>query len=231
MIKAITIAILIFLTFQLTYAETGTEQVRRYFKIEKTKKVDEFAVRDAILRIAPLKTDLKEVITRLEHNGIKYYETCAPGDRTPIWCYFKSPKSQLAEANYVVEFFFDNSNKFKNVEVVRTYRDKVKEFTTYKTKPAQNLVLKNNLSVGSKVKEFDSIYGLGQLNTSVDFAHDWPVTLDYFDKEKNQYFTIGLEVGDISKKEMKIIEQDRKRLGEFKAGIIFVDWPDPQYDK
>jgi len=229
--KYITTIILCFCFSTNANALTGTEQVRKYFKIDKSNPVDEFVVRDAILKIAPMNTELKVVIARLERNGIKYGETCAPGDRTPLWCYFKSPKNQLSEANYVVEFYFDDMNKFKNVEVVRSYKDKVKEYTTYPTKPAKHLNLKNNLSVGSKVKEFDFIYGLGELNTSVDFAHDWPVTLEYHDKENNRYFYIGIEVGDISKKEMKVIEQDRKQLGEFKAGIIFVVWPDPQHNK
>ena len=231
MIKVVTTLLVALVVFQPAYATTGTEQVRKYFKIEKTVRVDENVVRDAILKIVPVDTKLKEAIKRLERHGIQYNQTCSPGDRSPIWCYFASPKNQVSEANYTVEFFFDNQNKFKNVEVVRSYRSKAKRFTSYPTRPANNLILKNNLTVGSQVKTFDATYGMGQLNTSTDFANDWPVTLEYFDKQNKNYFYVGVEIGEISPKEMRAVEQDRSKLGEMKAGIIFTEWPDPLLNK
>jgi hypothetical protein len=230
--KSITTAlILVALTITTSHAQTGTDLVSRYFKIDKSKRVDEFVVRDAILKIVPLGTDLKEAIKRLERNGIKYWDTCAPADRSPIWCNFSSPKNQPSEASYVIEFFFDQQNKFKNVEVVRSYRNKVQEYTTYPTKPAKNLILKNNLAVGSPVKAFDKTYGEGQLNQSTDFANDWPLTLEYHDKERNLYFYTGVEIGEMTAKEMKAVKQNRRLLGEMKVGIIFTEWPDPLLGK
>lgn len=195
--QLITVLILLLVT-QHAAAQTGTDIVEKYLDVDRSKKVNEFSVRDAILRISPKGTSFKDVVKKLEGKVIYYHpkgnspNICFPGDNTPIYCQFKSTKEfRGSEPDYAVDYIFNSENKVKDVVVVRSYAGRVKRYTTNPTQPAKNIVLRNNLSVGSKIKQFDSVYGEGQFDESSDVADDWPLSLEYFDKKNKEIFLCG----------------------------------------
>ena len=107
-------------------AQTGAEVFKKYIRIDKTKTVNEFTVKEAMLQLSPKGTQFKEVIKKLENVGIYYHPKnktpliCFPADNTPLYCQFKSSKeSRGTEPNYTVDYIFDAENRVKDIVVVR----------------------------------------------------------------------------------------------------------------
>lgn len=221
-------ALLMLLYVSHAYAQTGADLVRKYIGIEMAKKVDEHTIKQELLKISPNGTSFKEVLKKLEHKGIYYYPKdntptiCFPADDTPLLCQFKSSKKYRGtEPDYTVNFVFNSQNEVKDIVVVRSYYGIAKRYTTNPTLPAKNLALKNKLSNGSSIKEFDSVYGEGQVEEGPDLPEDWPLSLMYFDKNTMTYFYVGVEIGKLSWNDINSLKKNRKKLGEYKAGIIY----------
>jgi len=206
--------------------ETGADLVRKHFSIDQDASLNEFAVRDAVLKIVPYGTEIEEVFARLEKRGVGYPKDgksgfCSP-DRTELVCFFHSPKSMGKQAeNYTIEFWFDNNKALKHVEVRRWYRGVARIYTSDPTEPAKNIKLKLGLGVGSKVREFDSAYGEGGFFENLWGNADWPLAIEYVDKATKEKIIAGVEIGDISRSEVEALKNDRKRLAEYRVGIIF----------
>lgn len=110
-----------------SWAESGSELVRRYFDIAVSTELSAEAVREAVLRIVPVGTEIEQVVEKLSARGLSHpnwpnnpsgSQNCFP-DRTPIVCQFRSPKQSRyeGEPNWSIEFFFDINNKLEDVEV------------------------------------------------------------------------------------------------------------------
>lgn len=108
-------------------AETGSELVRHYFDINGDAKLSDMVVRDAVLRVVPVGTEINEVIKKLSARGLSHpywpnnaagHRICFP-DKTPITCHFRSPKGDQYkdEPNWAIEFAFDKDNKLEDVDV------------------------------------------------------------------------------------------------------------------
>jgi len=123
--------------------------------------------------------------------------------------------------NYTIEFWFDNNKALKHVEVRRWYRGVARIYTSDPTEPAKNIKLKLGLGVGSKVREFDSAYGEGGFFENLWGNADWPLAIEYVDKATKEKIIAGVEIGDISRSEVEALKNDRKRLAEYRVGIIF----------
>lgn len=210
-------------------AQTGTEVFKKYFRIDKTKTVDEFTVKEAMLQLSPKGTQFKKVIKKLEDLGIYFHPKnktpliCFPADNTPLHCQFKSSKElQGTEPNYTVDYIFDAENRVKDVVAVRNYSGRVKRYTTNPTQPSLDILLRDNLSSSSKIKEFDSVYGEGQIEEGPDVPDDWPLSILYFDDKTKKYFYVGVDVGNMSWNDLNMLKKNRKLLNEYKVGIIYV---------
>lgn len=47
-------------------------------------------------------------------------------------------------------------------------------------------------------------------------------TILYFDDKTKKYFYAGIDVGNMSWNDLKMLKKNRKQLGEYKVGIIYV---------
>lgn len=110
-----------------SWGETGSEYVRRYFDIDVGTELSAEVVRQAVLRIVPVGTEIEQVVEKLSARGLSHpnwpnnptgSRICFP-DRTPIVCQFRSPKQSRNkdEPNWSVEFSFDMKNNLEDVEV------------------------------------------------------------------------------------------------------------------
>lgn len=222
------IGLLFIILPEYSSAQTGAEVVKKYFGIDRSKTVDEFTVKEAILLLTPKGTGFKKVIIKLETVGIYYHPknnspiVCFPADNTPLYCQFKSSKEfRGTEPDYTVDYIFDAENRVKDVVVVRNYSGRVKRYTTNPTQSSQNISLRNNLSSNSMIKEFDSAYGEGQIEEGPDVPDDWPLSILYVDDKTKKYFYVGVDVGNMSWNDLKKLKKNRKQLSEYKAGIIY----------
>ena len=208
-------------------AVTGEQLLRKHFKIDENTKIDEYVVRRTMLNLTPIGSTSEEVVNALAKNGIYYFPEkadpiiCYAGDE-PIHCQFLSSDDQgKIEANYTADYVFAGSDGLKDIIVIRSYSNIAKEYTTNPTRPAVGIKLKNGLSVGSTIGEFDVVYEEKGFNFGHGYAVDWPLSVLYFDKTTKTYFFVGVEIGDMSMPDVINLEQDRIRLRKFKAGIIY----------
>lgn len=228
--KNIIMSLIIILSLaQYTNAQMGSDVVRNYLKLDNSKEINEHTLKEAMLKISPIGTKFKDVVNKLEAKGIYYNPKdnsptlCFPADNTPLYCQFKSTKEDRGtEPDYTVDFIFDKDNKVEDIVVVRSYSGRVKRYTTSPTQPAKNITLRNNLSVISKIKEFDLAYGKGQIEEGSSVPDDWPLSILYFDDKTKEYFYVGVDIGNMSWNDLKKLKQNRKQLSEYKAGIIYV---------
>ncbi len=210
------------------HAQTATDLIRKYIGIESAKKVDEYAIKEVLLHMTPKGTVFNDVLKKLEGKGIYYHPKdksptiCFPADDTPLLCQFKSSKRyRSTEPDFTVNYIFGNDKRVNDIVVVRSYYGVAKHFTTNPTQPANNLRIENNLTTGSTIKDFDSTYGEGQIEDGPDVPEDWPLSLLYFDKKSKSYFYVGIDIGNMSWKEVNSLKNDRKNLWQYKAGIIY----------
>lgn len=123
------LAAIVFVLPVLAHAESGSEAVRRHFDISPNAKLTESIVKNAVLRLVPIGTELNQVVVKLSNLGLghpawpsnpKANMACFP-DRTPIVCQFRTPKDleNQNEPNWTVEFFFNQKNELETVEARR----------------------------------------------------------------------------------------------------------------
>ena len=112
-----------------SFAETGSQSVRRHFGIDEKIKLDRETIKHAVLTIVPLGSTVEEVVKALAKRGMAHPawpaypapdHVCMPGDDTPVYCDFRTPKQdkkRSKEPNWTVDFTFDQNNKLRDIVV------------------------------------------------------------------------------------------------------------------
>lgn len=217
------IAILIFcLIPTICLASSATERLKQGFTIRNTGPLDEYTLREAILKAIPPGSSSDAVLKRLEERGLDFRGTCFPGERSPITCGIHSTPGTKKDndPNFSFDFVFDEANKVANVIVTRWYRDIAKTFITTYKKPDNKIKLKSGLSVGSTIADLEKVYGRWEVDEVGHWEEGWPLTVNFYSKDDQLSLIVGIEIEDMSRKEFKVLSENQSRLRTMPAGII-----------
>lgn len=206
----------------LCFAASATERLKKAFNIQNTGAIDEYTLREAILKAIPPGSSSETTLQRLDQRGLDFRGTCFPGDTSPITCTIRSSSGTMKDndPNFSFDFVFNKNNKISDVVVTRWYRDIVKNFITTYKKPDNKIRLKSGLGVGSTIMELEKVYGQWEVDEVGHWEDGWPLTINFYPKENQLSLVVGIEIGDISQKEFNDLKSNQSRLRTMPAAII-----------
>ena len=217
------ITVLIFsLLPTLCFASSATDRLKQSFNIKNTGPLDEYTLREAILKAIPPGTSSETALKRLDERGLDFRGTCFPGDTSPITCTIRSSSGTKKDndPNFSFDFVFSKDNNILDVVVTRWYRDIVKTFgTTYK-KPDNKIRLKSGLGVGSTIADLEKVYGKWEVDEMGLWEDGWPLTVNFYSKDNQLSLIVGIEIGDISQAEFNELKGSQTLLRSMPAAII-----------
>jgi hypothetical protein len=195
MMKKWTTVLLLLLSPTICFASSATDRLKKAFNIRSANTLDEYTLRNAILKAVPIGSSIDSVLKRLAAGGLDYQGTCFAGDESAIKCQLESvPGTKKAnDPNFVFYFVFNNENKVSDVIVWRWYLDIAKTFISTYKKPDYKITLKSGLGVGSTVAELEKVYGRWEMDAVGFWEIGWPITVSFCSKDDQCSLTVGIE--------------------------------------
>lgn len=216
-------AILLFLLIPtISHASSASERLKQGFNIKNTGPLDEYTLRDAILKAIPPGSSSETALKRLEERGLDFRGTCFPGDVSPITCTIRSSSGTKKDndPNFSFDFVFNKDNKISDVKVTRWYHDIMKTFVTTYKKPDNKIKLKSGLGVGASIAELETVYGRWEVDEVGDWEEGWPLIVNFYSKDNKLSLVVGIEIGDMSRKDFNDLNGNQLRLRTMPAAII-----------
>jgi hypothetical protein len=214
--------LIFFLLPALCFASSASDRLKQSFNIKNTGPLDEYTLREVILKAIPPGSSSETALKRLEELGLDFRGTCFPGDTSPITCTIRSSSGTKKDndPNFSFDFVFNKDNKISDVIVTRWYKDIVKSFVTTYKKPDNKIKLKSGLGVGSTIAELEKVYGRWEVDEVGHPEEGWPLTVNFYPKDNQLSLVVGIEIGAMVQIEFNELKGNQSRLRTMPAGII-----------